>query len=156
MAPEHFALPEISRRFARSGLERGRLTFVLSNGEGVRGFLVGERTSPGVNLTLVLNAWWLLPTRAGCAPDHAMVVAAMDAIAGAREDRTPEEALLLLPGTLFPEPFAGAGVRDLGSAIFGTVHRAGIPRFRYYLASRRAEVEVRMAARTSRSTQGRT
>jgi hypothetical protein len=155
MAPEDFALPEISRRFARSGLERRRLAFVLSARDGLKGFLVGERTSPGVNLTMVLNAWWLLPARAGCAPDQAMVVAAMDAIVGAREDRTPEEALLLLPGTLFPEPFAGAGVRDLGSAIFGTVHRAGIPRFRYYLASRRGEVEARMGARTSRSTQRR-
>ena len=61
MVPHEFNLPDTSRRFARLDLERSRVASVITDGSCIQAALLKEKTSPGVNLTWMLDAWWLVP-----------------------------------------------------------------------------------------------
>jgi hypothetical protein len=83
-----------------------------------------EQTTPGVNLTLLLNGYWLIPARAPL--DEATVAAAVGEMTSSLGTRAEDPKLLLLPAAAPYEPLRAAGMSKLADAHFYCLTR-GLP-----------------------------
>ncbi|MBK8170410.1 MAG: hypothetical protein IPK60_08705 [Sandaracinaceae bacterium] len=58
--PGEFTLPDTTRRFARAGIMRERLGYIVKyRGEPICA-LIEDRADPGINFTCILNATWVI------------------------------------------------------------------------------------------------
>jgi hypothetical protein len=155
MTPGSFTLPETARRFGRLGLHRGRQVSLLCEGAVVQAALMKESTSPGVNLTWMLDAWWFLPVEAYRTGDHAATALAAEAIARAPSEVPQADKLLMVPDGTPTAPLAEAGFERLSDLHFYVINRSGFRRYHEYIADRYGELGAKMikrsAARVARS-----
>jgi hypothetical protein len=155
MVPGCFSLPATARRFGRLGLRRQRTVSLICDGDVISAALMKERTSPGVNLTWMLDAWWFLPVEAYRSGDHSPVARAAASVAGAPCDIPQGDKLLIVPDGTPTAPLVDAGFEKLADLHFYVINRSGFRRYQEYVADRYGELEVKMikrsAARVARS-----
>ena len=155
MTPGSFALPRTARRFARLGLRRERQVSLICEGPVVQAALMKESTSPGVNLTWMLDAWWFLPVEAYRTGDQAAAAVAAEAIARAPSEVPQADKLLVVPEGTSTAPLAEAGFERLADLHFYVINRSGFRRYYEYIADRYGELGAKMikrsAARVARS-----
>jgi hypothetical protein len=150
LVPHEFHLPDTSRRFARLDLERSRTASVITDGQTVKAALFKERTSPGVNLTWMLDAWWLLPVESFWTKDEASVAVAAAEIARTAPDRPEADKFLIVPEGTRTAPLEAAGFEKLLNAHLYVLNRSGLRRYYEYISDRYGELGVRVTSREAR------
>ncbi|MEO5770153.1 MAG: hypothetical protein ABIS92_17490 [Polyangia bacterium] len=150
LVPKGFCLPQTARRFEELGLERGRQCFAIDDAHGVAAALMKERTSPGVNLTWMLDAWWFLPISSyGTAEIDAVTMAAHH-ITAAPQERPQGDKFLIVPDGTPSGPLVEAGFEKLLDAHLYILNRSGLRRYYEYIADRYGELGVRVTKREAR------
>jgi len=142
MQPGELYISDTERRFARAGLERSRRCQIATRGSARAYAAIEERTTPGVNLTWMLNASWILPLQGGADPDGAALDATLAGIVAAPAQASTGERFLNVP-----EGFAAARLEAWGFAKEASLYlyvmtRAGLHRLFHYTAMRCGEVEA--------------
>ena len=147
--PESFDLPDISRRYAQLDLERTRTAFVVADGQQrPRLALLKERTSPGVNLTWMLDAWWLLPV---ADPGDAAVATAAARIAAAGPDRPEGDRFVIVPSGVPTGALQAAGFLNLLDAHLYVLNRSGLRRYYEYISDRYGELGAKVTRQEARA-----
>jgi hypothetical protein len=146
-----FMLPSSSAAFARIGLERARIGILLEPGSGgAPCALLREVTSPGVNLTGMLDAWWPLPL-ANLTSANARAVA--DVLAEAAISERSDQLLVLPPGVPM-KPFLEAGFSALLRTALCVLDREDVEHYRATLRLRHDQIGSRRRQRRARSCDG--
>ena len=148
--PKEFGLPATERRFARLSLERKREASVITDGHRIKAALFKERTSPGVNLTWMLDAWWLLPVESYWTLDESPVAVAAQEIASQPPDRPEADKFLIIPDGTPTGPLIEAGFEKLVNAHLYVLNRSGLRRYYEYIADRYGELSAKVTSRESR------
>jgi hypothetical protein len=149
MIPGELELPDTSGRFAAAGLERRRdYSVVTRNGESLYA-LLEERATPGMNLTWMLNATWVLPVHPERDPDGSALDAALAEVVDRPAQTATGERFLNLPEGIDPQRLAAWGFTKEASLYFYVLTRAGLHRFYHYAASRYGELDA-LASRRER------
>jgi len=140
-----------SRAFACRGLERERNVLLLFDRGHQKAFLIEERASPGVNLSGMLDTWWLFSLDESRPLDESIVELAANAIS----TRCPDEraGILLIPGSA-PPPLRAPGFTRIAGARLYAFNRTGVRRFRDELALRYGDVRAAMERRRARDARG--
>lgn len=150
MRPGETALPDCRVRFARAGLERSRdCRLVWRAGQPVFAILE-ERATPGLNLTWMLNANWILSIHPALDVDGAAFLAALADVV----DRAPQapsgERFLNLPEGMPIEPLTAAGFQKEATVYAYVLNRAGLHRCYEFARSRYGESEALLKRRAER------
>jgi hypothetical protein len=148
--PREFDLPDTAARFARLRLTRQRQASVIAEGDAIKAALFKERTSPGVNLTWMLDAWWFLPVESFWTMDERPVAIAADKIARSPADRPETDKFLIVPECVPTGPLAAAGFEKLLNAHLYVLNRSGLRRYYEYIADRYGELSARVTSREAR------
>jgi hypothetical protein len=148
--PDEFRLPATTERFARLRLERHREASVITDGGNIKAALFKERTSPGVNLTWMLDAWWYLPVESYWTMDERPVAAAADEIARRPADRPDADRFLIVPDGVPTGALAVAGFEKLLNAHLYVLNRSGLRRYYEYIADRYGELSAKVTSREAR------
>jgi len=144
-----FALADTAERFRAVGLERRREAHMVSvAGRPALGVL-HEVTSPGVNLTWMLNAWWLLPVRESVASEIALRAALEARVLRSPPPSPAGDRFVIVPADAPTQALADAGFESLGRVNLFVFHRSGIHRYYQHIADRYGEVGARAARRDS-------
>jgi hypothetical protein len=149
MLPGELGLPDTQRRFAKAGLDRDRICdLVLVDGEPVYA-IVEERSTPGMNLTWMLNACWILPIHPELDPQGAGLDHALRAVVERPSQTSTGDRFLNLPLGIDPEQLAAWGFGKEASVYLYVLTRAGLHRCFHYAATRYGELDA-LAARRDR------
>jgi hypothetical protein len=152
LVPGGFGLPDTARRFASLELERSRSTFLITDGDRPAAVLFKERTSPGLNLTWMLDAWWLLPIGPLIEDPRGALAAATRAIACAPAEHPDGDKFLIVPAGGAPDAaLAAAGFEKLLDAHLYVLNRSGLRRYYEYICDRYGELGARIARHDSQS-----
>jgi len=146
---DELELPGCAARFAEAGLERRRSAEVVRVGRRARIALLHEDLSPGVNLTWMQNASWVLPL--GGVPTLPLdaLPAALAALHRRSSPSPAGDRFVLMPGDVDGGPLTEAGwVHQLDARIY-VLNRAGLHRYYHYVTDRYGEVGVRKAWRSA-------
>lgn len=150
LVPGSFSLPRTSQRFVRLGLTRDRQVTVIADAGGtIEAALLKESTSPGVNLTWMLDAWWFLPVEAYRTGEQHAIAAAAAAVAGAPPPLPGADKLLIVPEGTPTAPLLAAGFEKLADLQFYVINRSGFRRYHEYIADRYGELGVKMIKRSA-------
>jgi hypothetical protein len=150
MIPGELDLPDTSGRFAAAGLERSRNSrLVTRDGESIYA-LLEERATPGMNLTWMLNATWILPVHTERDADGAGLDAALAAIVDRPAQSPTGERFLNVPGGFDPQRLAAWGFTREASLNFYVLTRAGLHRLFHYVARRYGQLDARASRRGGR------
>lgn len=148
------SLPDTHARFARAGLERGRTCEVVCRDGRPVYALLEEISTPGVNLTWMLNAAWILPLEPTRGLDDAALHAALHAFTARPAQAATGERFLNLPRGLSERVLSASGFVREAELYLYVLNRAGLHRFLHYAAERYGEVDAisqRRRTRTSRA-----
>jgi hypothetical protein len=148
--PREFNLPDTAARFARLRLNRGREAWVVSDRDVIKAALFKERTSPGVNLTWMLDAWWFLPVESFWTLDERPVAIAAEEIARRPADRPQADKFLIVPDCVPTGALASAGFEKLLNAHLYVLNRSGLHRYYEYIADRYGELSAKVTSREAR------
>ncbi|MDH5676183.1 MAG: hypothetical protein OEZ06_28950 [Myxococcales bacterium] len=153
MIPGELELPDTGRRYARAGLLRGRVGWIVER-EGMPAFaILEEQATPGMNLTWMLNACWLLPLHPAAADAQALALALSHCLQLPAQTATGER-FLNLPQGLDRAVLETAGFTCEAGVFMYVLNRAGLHRFYHYAAVRYGELHA-MAGRRARRKQQR-
>ena len=153
MAARELELPDTSARFARAGLERARPCRLIEHEGEVTHVLLEERTTPGVNLTWMLNATWVLPVHRGDRGGAALRRALADVLARPAQAPTGER-FVNAPAGLDRDVLRGVGFEHIASVEMFVLNRAGVHQFFQYATRRYGELDARAERRQRRSRGG--
>ena len=148
--PREFNLPDTMARFARLRLDRCREAWVVAEGDVIKAALFKERTSPGVNLTWMLDAWWFLPVESFWTLDERPVAIAAEEIARRPSDRPEADRFLIVPDCVPTAALAAAGFEKLLNAHLYVLNRSGLRRYYEYIADRYGELSAKVTSREAR------
>jgi hypothetical protein len=149
LLPGELWIPDTRKRFERAGLERARDCAVITrDGDPTYG-IVEERATPGINLTWMLNASWIIPIHAELDADGACLDAALQSIVDRPAQSMLGERFLNLPAGMDHERLHAWGFAKEASLYLYVLTRAGLHRFFHYTASRYGELDA-LAARRER------
>jgi hypothetical protein len=122
---------------------------VCRNGQPVYA-LVEELSTPGVNLTWMLNATWILPLQPTRTHDEPALREALRVVNSRPAQSVTGERFLNLPRGLSEPALEQAGyVREAALYLY-VLNRAGLHRFLHYAAERYGEVDAVAARRRAR------
>ena len=141
--PGELYLPDTEARFAKADLTRGRTCSVATRNESLAYAVIEERSTPGVNLTWMLNASWILPIHPECDPDSAALDATLQHIVDQPAQTATGELFLNLPEGLDAERLHAWGFTKEASLYLYVLTRAGLHRFFHYAAGRYGELGAR-------------
>lgn len=149
MLPGEFELPDTRARFAKAGLLRDRTCEVVVRDGQLAYAIIEERSTPGLNLTWMLNACWIIPIHLDLDPDgSALDCALRSAVERPAQTLTGDRFLNLPPG-IDPEALQAWGFSEEASVYLYVLTRAGLHRFFHYATSRYGELDA-LAARRER------
>jgi len=147
-------LPGTEERFMNAGLRRRREGFVVTRDDQVVVAVLGEQTSPGINLTFMLNAWWLLPVHGRLDQGGRATALALDMVLRQPAPVPDGDRFVITVPDAPPEPLTDAGFEKIGTVYLYVFSRSGLHRYYQYVADRYGEVAAtvgqRHAARLSR------
>jgi hypothetical protein len=150
MLPNEISLPDTRERFARAGLERTRgCDLVLRDDEPVYA-LLEERATPGLNLTWMLNACWIVPIHPANDHDGAALECALESLVERPPQTVTGERFLNLPQGFEPATLERWGFSREAAVFLYVMTRAGLHRFFHYATSRHGELDALTARRERR------
>jgi hypothetical protein len=145
--PGEISLRETDERFKLAGLRRHREGHVVTTRDGrVVTAVLGEHTSPGVNLTWMLNAWWVLPVHPRLDDGRATALALETVLRAPAPTPAGDRFAITVPGVP-EEPLAAAGFERLATVYLYVFSRSGLHRYYQYVADRYGEVDAAVARR---------
>jgi hypothetical protein len=151
LVPKGFGLAETSRLFARVHLERRRHTTLIGGRNPPTLALLKECISPGVNLTWMLDAWWVLPIVPRSPDFEAALNVAAAEIVSAPDDRPAGDKLVILPEHTPTAGFEAAGFTKLLRAHLYVLNRSGLRRYHEYISGRYGELDAKLARHEMRT-----
>jgi hypothetical protein len=154
MIPGELCLPDTARRFAAAGLLRERSCDVVTRAGAPAYAVLEEHATPGMNLTWMLNATWILPVHPDLDLDGRGLDAALEAIVNRPAQSSTGERFLNLPPGLDAERLAAWGFAREASLYLYVITRAGLHRFFHYAASRYGELDAMASRRERRRANG--
>ena len=131
----------------------GKISTILMVDSNPVAALLHETLSPGINLTWMLNAHWMIPVDSdrACDPDVCGAVAA--AVAAAEAPAPGVDRFLFVPSGLAEEALGLAGFEEVARWNTYVLNRTGLHRYYEYIAGRYGEIGARFAKkRALRST----
>lgn len=143
-------LERTDQRFKEAELRRYRHGAVVTrDGQAVTAVL-REHTTPGVNLTWMLNAWWVIPLH-GALDDGRATSLALESVLRAPPPVPGGDRFVITASDVPHEPLVRAGFQKIGTVHLYVFSRAGLHRYYQYVADRYGEVAAVAARRhTSR------
>lgn len=150
MLPGELHIPDTQARFAQAGLARGRSCELIECGGEPAYAVLEERSTPGMNLTWMLNACWVLPVHAERDTDGTAFDAVLQNIIERPAQSVTGERFLNLPEGLDAAQLHAFGFAKEASVVLYVVSRAGLHRLFHYATSRYGELDARTAARSRR------
>lgn len=150
MVPGQMTLPDTTARFARAGLVRTRDCVLVKRGGRIAYAVLEERSSPGINLTWMLNAAWIIPVHPELDPDGRGLTRALHVILERPAQSATGERFLNLPPTLDRGVLEREGFTLEARLNFYALNRAGVHRFFHYNVARYGEVEAMVLRRGRR------
>jgi hypothetical protein len=149
MVPEELDLPDTRARFSRAGLERYRRCQIVVR-DGIATYaIIEECSTPGMNLTWMLNAAWIIPLHVEHDSDGAALHAALASVLDRPAQSATGERFLNLPVGLNRDVLRAWDFVCEAALYLYVVTRAGLHRLYHYTAARCGEVEA-MALRRER------
>ncbi len=150
MLPGELGLPDTAARFARAGRERARSCRLLLASRQPLYALIEEVTPPGLNLTWMLNASWILPVHPHLDDDGQGIRAALASLFDHPAQSPVGDRFVIVPEGAFGPPLLEAGFEKLAGVFLYVLNRAGVHRYYYYTANRYGEIGARVGRRRAR------
>jgi hypothetical protein len=129
---------------------------VVTRDEQVVVAVLGEQTSPGVNLTFMLNAWWVLPVHARLDQGGRATSLALDIVLRQPAPVPGGDRFVITVPETPAELMLDAGFEKIGRVYLYVHSRSGLHRYYQYVADRygevRAAVTRRQATRLARKS----
>ena len=141
MVPGQLTLPDTSERFARAGLVRRRDCVLIKRCGRIAYAVLEEHSSPGINLTWMLNASWIIPVHTELDADGQALARALQLVVHRPAQSATGERFLNLPPGLNEAELARQGFAREARLRFYVLNRAGMHRYIHYNAGRYGEVE---------------
>jgi len=149
MVPGQLTLPDTAERFARAGLVRSRDCVLIKRAGRIAYAVLEERSTPGLNLTWMLNAAWIIPVHPELDADGQALARALQLVVERPAQAATGDRFLNLPLDIDEAVLARYGFAREARLKFYVLNRAGVHRFLHYNIARYGEVEA-MVMRRSR------
>lgn len=142
-------LPETRAAYAKLGMERRREAFGAFSGDQCVAVLLNEVASPGLCLSGLMSASFLLPVLQGADPDGTKQLALCALARGARVPGDPPNRFMFVPANTDHGPVLAAGWRPIGHCTYFALHRLGIVDYQRYIADKYGLLQARLRRRLS-------
>jgi len=146
-------LPQTRAAYAKVGMERRREAFGAFSGDQCVAVLLQETASPGLCLSGLMSASFLLPVLQGADPDGAKQLALCDLARAAPVPGDPPNRFLFVPANTDHGPVLAAGWRPIGQCTYFALHRLGIVDYQRYIADRYGLLQARLRRRATHLTE---
>ncbi len=143
-------LPSTRAAYAKLGIERTRDAFGAFSGDRCVGVLLRETASPGLCLSGLLSASYLLPVLPEADQDGSRRAALCQLARGARVPGDPPKRFLFLPLGADDGPLRMAGFAPIGECTFFALHRLGVLEYQRYVADKYGLLQGRLRSRAAR------
>jgi hypothetical protein len=150
MLPGELTIPDTQARFANAGLDRSRNCQLVTRGDSPVFSIVEECSTPGVNLSWMLNAAWIFPVHSGPSSDGGALDAALKSLVDRPAQVPTGDRFLNLPTGMDEERLRAWGYEKEATVYLYTVTRAGLHRLFNYTTTRHGEVAARSLSRERR------
>lgn len=147
MLPGQLTLPDTTARFGRAGLVRTRDCVLVKRAGRIAYAVLEERSSPGINLTWMLNAAWIIPVHPELDGDGQALARALQVIVQRPAQSATGERFLNLPPNMNEAELERQGFTREARLNFYALNRAGVHRFFHYNVARYGEVEAMVMRR---------
>jgi hypothetical protein len=142
-------LPQTRAAYAKVGMERRREAFGAFAGDQCVAVLLQEIASPGLCLSGLMSASFLLPVLQGADPDGTKQLALCDLARAARVPGDPPNRFLFVPENTDHGPVLSAGFRPIGQCTYFALHRLGIVEYQRYIADKYGLLQARLRRRAT-------
>ena len=143
-------LPRTRAAYAKLGLERTRDAYAAFTDDRCVGVLLRETASPGLCLSGLLSASFLLPVLPEADPDGTKRLALCRLARATRLPGDPPQRFLFLPLGADDAPVRAAGFEPIGACTFFALHRLGILEYQRYVADKYGLLQARLRGRAAR------
>jgi hypothetical protein len=154
MIPGEIELHDTRARFARAGLERARKCDIVFRSGASAYAIFEERSSPGLNLTWMLNASWIVPVHIERDQDGSALHAALREVVARPAQAPTGEHFLIVPEGTDNAALELWGFHKEASIYLYVLTRAGLHRFLSYATRRYGELDAMTVRRERRRVQG--
>jgi hypothetical protein len=148
MVPGQLTLPDTAERFARAGLVRSRDCVLIKRGGRIAYAVLEERSSPGINLTWMLNAAWIIPVHSELDADGQALARALQLVVQRPAQAATGDRFLNMAPKIDESQLERFGFAREARLRFYVLNRAGVHRFLHYNVARYGEVEAMMMRRS--------
>jgi hypothetical protein len=142
-------LPQTRAAYAKLGIERRREAFGAFSDDQCVAVLLQETASPGLSLSGLMSASFLLPVLPGADPDGAKQLALCALARAARVPGDPPNRFLFVPTDTDHGPVLAAGFRPIGQCTYFALHRLGILEYQRYIADKYGLLQARLRRRAA-------
>jgi hypothetical protein len=142
-------LPQTRAAYAKLGMERRREAFGAFSDEQCVAVLLQELASPGLCLSGLMSASFLLPVLPGSDPDGAKQLALCQLARAAPVPGDPPNRFLFVPTNADHGPVLAAGWRPIGQCTYFALHRLGIVDYQRYIADKYGLLQARLRRRAT-------
>jgi hypothetical protein len=153
MVPGELEIPDTRARFAKLGLERGRICQIALFDDVPAYAIVEERSTPGLNLTWMLNASWIFPIHPEIDNDHGVLDAVLESIVDRPAQTQTGDRFLNLPSGFDANHLSEWGFTKEATLHLYALTRAGSHRFLGYTTTRYGELDAMTQRRGRRRGQ---
>jgi hypothetical protein len=150
--PGQIRLPDNELRFGNAGLVRKRDCVLVRRDGRVVYALLEEHSTPGLNLTWMLNATWIIPVHTEHDADGLAFERALAWVVERPSQSATGDRFVNIPPGFDAERLAGAGFAREAGLNFYVLNRAGMHRFFQYTAVRYGELETMVMRKQRRRT----
>jgi len=143
-------LPKTRATYAKLGIERTRDAYGAFADDRCVAVLLRETASPGLCLSGLLSASYLLPVQPGADPDGSGRRALCQLARATRVPGDPPVRFLFLPDGTDDQPARASGFSPIGECTFFALHRLGILEYQRYVADKYGLLQARLRSRSTR------
>jgi hypothetical protein len=150
LAVGEIEMPKTRAAYAKLGIQRTREAFGAFVGDRCVGILLQETASPGLCLSGLMSAAFLLPTLPEADPDGSGRRALGMLARSARLPGDPPKRFVLLPLGADDSPLRQTGFEAIGECTVFALHRMGILEYQRFVADRYGLLQARIRGRSAR------
>jgi hypothetical protein len=143
-------LPTTRATYQKLGLERTRDAYGAFADDRCVAVLLRETASPGLCLSGLLSAAYLLPVLPSADPDGSRRRALCQLARATRIPGDPPMRFLFLPDGTDDAPARASGFTPIGECTFFALHRLGILEYQRYVADKYGMLQARLRSRSTR------
>jgi hypothetical protein len=143
-------IPKTRAAYAKLGLERTRHAFGAFADDRCVAVLLRETASPGLSLSGLLSASFLLPVVPEADADGSKRRALAELARSTPLPGDPPKRFLFLPSGIDDAPVRSAGFEPVAACTFFALHRLGIAEYQRYVADKYGLLQARLRGRSAR------